>query len=94
MSHKILELLDGAAKAAEQATDYLWDLAMRLLPHRTNAKDFTYVDLGSGTGASAIRIAQRHDQVQKATCLNLCHEQNIEAEKLAKQRFLTERVSL
>ena len=85
---------DAYGLAAEQATDYLWDLAMRLLPHRAEAKDFTYVDLGSGTGASAIRIVQRHDQVQQATCLNLCHEQNIEAEKLAKQRYLTDRISV
>jgi phosphoglycerate dehydrogenase-like enzyme/SAM-dependent methyltransferase len=50
--------------------------------------------LGSGTGASAIRIVQRYDQVQNATCLNLCHEQNIEAEKLAKQRFLSDRINV
>uniref|UniRef100_A0A7S3L772 Class II aldolase/adducin N-terminal domain-containing protein n=1 Tax=Amphora coffeiformis TaxID=265554 RepID=A0A7S3L772_9STRA len=85
---------DAYGLAAEQATDYLWDLAMRLLPHREQAKDFRYVDLGSGTGASAIRIVQRHDQVQEATCLNLCHEQNIEAAKLAKQRYLTDRISV
>ena len=88
---------DAYGMAAEQATDYLWDLAMRLLPHRNTPatkKDFTYVDLGSGTGASSMRIVQRHDHVQQATCLNLCHEQNIEAEKLAKQRYLTDRISV
>ena len=85
---------DAYGLAAEQATDYMWDLAMRLLPHRAQAKDFRYVDLGSGTGASAIRIVQRHDQVQEATCLNLCHEQNIEASKSAKQRYLTDRISV
>lgn len=85
---------DAYGLAAEQATDYLWDLAMRLLPHRAQAKDFRYVDLGSGTGASAIRIVQHHDQVQEATCLNLCHEQNIEASKVAKQRYLTDRISV
>jgi phosphoglycerate dehydrogenase-like enzyme/ribulose-5-phosphate 4-epimerase/fuculose-1-phosphate aldolase/SAM-dependent methyltransferase len=85
---------DAYAMAAEQATDYLWDLAMRLLPHRANEKDFCYVDLGSGTGASALRIVQRYDQVQQATCLNLCHEQNIEAEKLARSRCLMDRISV
>ena len=35
---------DAYGMAAEQATDYLWDLAMRLLPHRNTPatkKDFT-----------------------------------------------------
>jgi len=55
---------------------------------------FSYVDLGSGTGASALRIAERHLQNGTAYCLNLCHEQNIEAEKLARQRGLADRVKI
>lgn len=84
---------DAYGRAAEQMTDYMFDLARSLLPHRADADNFTLIDLGSGTGASATRIAERHTP-GTAFCLNLCHEQNIEALKTARQRGLSERVQV
>ena len=68
---------DAYGNASQAMTDYMFQLALDLQPHRLD--DFTYVDLGSGTAASAISIAERYPQVARAACLNLCHEQNISA---------------
>lgn len=37
-------------RASEAMTDYMFKISMGLLPHRSEANDFSYVDLGSGTG--------------------------------------------
>lgn len=80
-------------KASEKMTDYMFELAVKLLPtERQTAKDFTYVDLGSGTGAAALRITENHDYVNKAACLNLCEEQNAMAKKLAAEKGLEDRI--
>lgn len=48
-------------------TDYMFNIAKDLLPHRTDDNDFRYVDLGSGTGASAIRLCEQNPFVSQAT---------------------------
>ncbi|GAX26208.1 hypothetical protein FisN_16Lh025 [Fistulifera solaris] len=60
-------------------TDYMYyDLAMTLIPaHRRTAPNYQCIDLGSGTGASAIRIASSTtNQKGKVVCLNVCPQQN------------------
>jgi len=74
-------------------TDHMFDLAISLVPEdRKTASDFTYVDLGSGTGAAALRLAGNHAFVAKAACLNLCKEQNALAMSRAKEMGLAERI--
>lgn len=70
---------DAYGKASQAMTDYMFQLALDLQPHRRDQPDFSYVDLGSGVAASAISIAERYPQVARAACLNLCHAQNIAA---------------
>ena len=59
---------DGAyGKASEKMTDYMFDMAHSLIPEdRKKAADFGYVDLGSGTGAAAIRLTEMHDFIKTA----------------------------
>ena len=85
---------DGAyGKASEQMTDYMFELALSLVPeHRRSANDFSYVDLGSGTGAAALRLAGNHAFIAQAACLNLCQEQNVLASQRAKDMGLAERI--
>ena len=83
-----IEEPDAYGKASEAMTDYMFELALDLQPHRRYARDFSYVDLGSGTGAAACQISQKYSNVSRATCLNLCHEQNIEASKITQDRGL------
>jgi len=85
---------DGAyGKASEQMTDYMFDMALSLIPEdRKMATDFSYVDLGSGTGAAALRLASNHPFVAKAACLNLCSEQNALAASRAKNMGIGARI--
>lgn len=87
-----LDAPDAYSKAAEKMTDYMFELALTLTPHRSNAKDFAYVDLGSGTGASALQIMKRFPG--QAFCLNVCHEQNIIAQEKAEQARLHHKVQI
>lgn len=86
----------GAYGQASMAmTDYMYRLSMGLLPHRAEANDFRYVDLGSGTGASAIHLAEKHSlTISKATCVNLCHEQNITATERAAELNLSDKITV
>lgn len=54
----------------------------------------SYVDLGSGTGAAALRLCQKHTSISKATCLNLCDEQNALATKCAADLGLEDRITV
>lgn len=85
---------EGAyGKASEQMTDYMFELACSLVPaERTASKDFKYVDLGSGTGAAALRLAELNPFVSTAACLNLCDEQNALAQSRAQEKGLGERI--
>lgn len=85
---------DAYAKASENMTDYMFDLAKGLLPHRIEENDFTYVDLGSGTGAAAIRLCEHNPFIMQATCLNLCHDQNMTALQKAKSSGLQNRLEI
>ena len=83
---------EGAyGKASEQMTDYMFDLAMSL---KGGDGKVSYVDLGSGTGAAALRLCEQRDGIEKATCLNLCDEQNALAKERAAALGLAERVSV
>jgi len=83
---------DGAyGKASEQMTDYMFDLAAEL---RGGEGGLNYVDLGSGTGAAALRLCEKHNSIEKATCLNLCDEQNALATKCAEEAGLGERITV
>lgn len=85
---------DAYAKASEALTDYMFDLAKDLLPHRVEANDFTYVDLGSGTGAAAIRLCKQNEGILQATLVNICHAQNMKAMQRAKQVGLQNRLEI
>lgn len=86
---------DGAyGKASEQMTDYMFDLATQLKGGSEGGNKVSYVDLGSGTGAAALRLCQKHDSIEKATCLNLCDEQNALATKCAADLGLGERITV
>ena len=81
-------------RASEQMSDWMFALGRELVPHRTHATDFTYVDLGSGTGAAAIRLTEMHPFISKVSCLNLCDEQNDLARKRAADLHLGERIDV
>ena len=87
---------EGAyGKASEQMTDYMFDLAMKLKGSTTADEKVSYVDLGSGTGAAALRLVQKHpNTIAKATCLNLCDEQNALATKEATTANISDRMSV
>jgi len=88
-----LEQEGAYGKASEQMTDYMFDVALTLIPEeRKTASDLSYVDLGSGTGAAALRLTANHAFVAKAACLNLCDEQNALAASRAKEQGLGERI--
>jgi phosphoglycerate dehydrogenase-like enzyme len=81
--------------ASEAMTDYMYNLSMSLLPHRMDCNDFSYIDLGSGTGASAIHLIQAHKEtIAKATCLNLCKEQNDMAIDTADEMEIRDRIDV
>jgi len=64
-------------KASTSMTDYMFNMARDLVSDTAKEDgDFTYVDLGSGTGAAALRLVNTNTFVKGATCLNLCEEQN------------------
>jgi len=85
---------DGAyGKASEQMTDYMYELAMKLLPGGVASGKLSYVDLGSGSGGAANRLVEAHPNLT-ATCLNLCKEQNAAAEKKAAENGLADRVKV
>ncbi|KAL7543976.1 hypothetical protein ACHAXR_013456 [Thalassiosira sp. AJA248-18] len=82
-------------RASEAMTDYMYKLSLGLLPHRAECNDFRYVDLGSGTGATAIHLAEKHSlTISKATCINLCHDQNITANERAAELNLSDRINV
>mmetsp|Transcript_5210 Transcript_5210/g.11775 ORF Transcript_5210/g.11775 Transcript_5210/m.11775 type:complete len:261 (+) Transcript_5210:289-1071(+) len=84
---------EGAyGKASEQMTDYMFDLATQL--RGSDDSKLSYVDLGSGTGAAALQLCQTHDSIEKATCLNLCDDQNALATKCAADVGLGERITV
>eukprot|EP00804_Cyclotella_cryptica_P016336 CCRYP_009897-RA/>CCRYP_009897-RA protein AED:0.18 eAED:0.18 QI:86/1/1/1/1/1/3/307/317 len=74
---------EGAyGKASEQMTDYMFNLAVSNLPSHLRAlENIHMIDLGSGTGAAALHLCQKHPFIAKVTCLNLCEEQNARARK-------------
>jgi sarcosine/dimethylglycine N-methyltransferase len=83
---------EGAyGKASEQMTDYMFDLVSKLCD---TEGDFKYVDLGSGTGAAALRLVKMHPHITHATCLNLCDEQNALATKAAADAGLASRIKV
>eukprot|EP00980_Cylindrotheca_fusiformis_P018959 scaffold6350_cov117-Cylindrotheca_fusiformis.AAC.4 len=81
-------------KASEQMSDWMFNLACELVPDRKETKDFSYVDLGSGTGAAALRLTEVNSFITNATCLNLCEEQNDRATKSAAEKGLGERIKV
>ena len=83
-------------KASEQMTDYMFHLATGLVSGASSPEgsDFSYVDLGSGTGAAALRLVKTHDFIKQATCLNLCEEQNVLARKRAAEIGLEGRIKV
>lgn len=86
---------EGAyGKASEQMTDYMFDLACTLLGDEKKGGELSYVDLGSGTGAAALRLCQKHGNIAKATCLNLCDEQNAKATKNAADAGVADRIEV
>lgn len=88
---------EGAyGKASEQMTDYMFELAAKLHSDGTTDEGgkVSYVDLGSGTGAAAMRLCEKHDTIDKATCLNLCDEQNALATERAGELGLGDRITV
>lgn len=82
-------------KASEQMTDYMFNLAKGLVSNAVSeGGEFSYVDLGSGTGAAALRLVKMHDFITQATCLNLCEEQNALARKRAAEVGLEGRIKV
>merc|ERR1711862_887364 len=82
-------------RASESMTNYMYKLAMSLLPHRAEANDFKYIDLGSGTGAAAIQLLTDHSTlIKEVTCVNICHEQNIKAKERAAEQNISNKVKI
>ena len=61
-------------------TDYMLQTALELLG---KPESVSYVDLGSGSGGAAVRNLTLCKTVAKASCVNLCDEQNATALKSA-----------
>ncbi|KAL3936083.1 MAG: hypothetical protein SGBAC_008525 [Bacillariaceae sp.] len=89
-----LEEPGAYGKASEQMSDWMLNLALELAPGLKEKEDFSYVDLGSGTGAAALRLVELNAFVAKATCLNLCDEQNALATKRAADKGLGSKISV
>lgn len=86
---------EGAyGKASEQMSDWMLQTALELIPGSKDKGDFTYVDLGSGTGAAAIRLTELNSFISHATCLNLCDEQNELATKRATEKGLDGKITV
>ena len=94
-------------KASEQMTDYMFNLVTGLVldaskksknddasSSSSSSSSFQYVDLGSGTGAAALRLTEIHSFIHEATCLNLCEEQNVLARKRAADLGLEGRIKV
>ena len=91
-------------KASEQMTDYMFNLVTGLVldaskkskndDASSSSSSFQYVDLGSGTGAAALRLTEIHSFIHEATCLNLCEEQNVLARKRAADLGLEGRIKV
>lgn len=75
-------------------TDYMFKMAVELLPPTHGP--VSYVDLGSGTGGAAVRLLSMHDasEIAKATCLNLCPEQNALANSSAEHKKVADRIEV
>jgi sarcosine/dimethylglycine N-methyltransferase len=83
---------EGAyGKASDAMTDYMLKLAMELLG---NPASVQYVDLGSGAGGAAVRLLSRHPEIAKATCVNLCAEQNAGALASATTAAVQDRIAV
>jgi sarcosine/dimethylglycine N-methyltransferase len=83
---------EGAyGRAAENMTDYMFDLATNLLQDTTS---ISLVDLGSGSGGAAVRLLTNHASITKATCVNLCTSQNESALKDATERQVKDRIQI
>ena len=82
---------DSYARAAEQMTDYMFSVAQRIRGDSNKVQ--SYIDLGSGDGSSAIRLAKQNPNLF-ATCLNASSTQNIQAEKAIQDVGLTERIDV
>jgi lactate dehydrogenase-like 2-hydroxyacid dehydrogenase/ribulose-5-phosphate 4-epimerase/fuculose-1-phosphate aldolase/SAM-dependent methyltransferase len=80
-------------RAGDAMTKYMFNLSLSLLPHRAEADDFRYIDLGSGSGAAALNLVQNNKMIEQATCLNLCHEQNEQANDRASELGLSNRIN-
>lgn len=86
------EAPDAYAQAARNMTAYMHKLARTLLPpHRRNV--LQYIDLGSGTGASAVQIVQHHP-TRQAVCLNVCQQQNEMAQAKVQQAQLQDTIQI
>jgi sarcosine/dimethylglycine N-methyltransferase len=73
-------------------TDYMLKLAMELLG---NPASVQYVDLGSGAGGAAVRLLSLHPTtIAKATCVNLCAEQNAAAMASATTATVQDRIAV
>lgn len=84
---------EGAyGKASEQMTDYMFDLAHKLLG--SEKTDIKYVDLGSGSGGAAVRLLSTKPVIAKATCVNLCDDQNAQALKDAASKGVKDRIEV
>jgi len=91
-----IEEKDAYGRASEAMTDYMIGLALDMQPHRRKANDLKFVDLGSGTGAAVVQILERADPhlVVQATCLNMCHEQNITAKAMVEEKKFENQVEI
>lgn len=69
-------------------TDYMLNLALELLG---KPEKVCYVDLGSGSGGAAVRNLTLCSAIAKASCVNLCDEQNATALKSATEAKVNER---
>lgn len=89
-----LEEPGAYGKASEQMSDWMLNLALGLAPNLKEMEGFSLVDLGSGTGAAALRLTELNPFIAKATCLNLCNEQNNVAIKNAAEKGLDNKISV
>lgn len=82
---------DSYSRAIEQMTDYMFSIAQRI--RGISYKVQSYVDLGSGNGSSAIRLAKQNPNLF-ATCLNVSSAQNIKAQSDIREVGLSERIDV
>jgi sarcosine/dimethylglycine N-methyltransferase len=81
----------STGKASDAMTDYMLKTALELLG---NPDKVSYVDLGSGSGGAAVRNLSLCNAITKASCVNLCEEQNNAAAKSAKEAGVADRFAV